>query len=82
MSRQKRIVKSKLNADNDFGHQILLSMTMMITIVAKWSSYAAPTASGLSWLTLPNLPLAPLAEDEDDDENENIMMRMMMRMKI
>ena len=44
---------------------------MMITIVAKWSSYAAPTASGLSWLTLPNLPLAPLAEDEDDDEDED-----------
>ena len=39
-------------------------------MVAKWSSYAAPTASGLSWLTLPNLPLAPLAEDEDEDEGE------------
>ena len=41
-------------------------------MVAKWSSYAAPTASGLSWLTLPNLPLAPLAEDEDEDEDEDV----------
>ena len=39
-------------------------------MVAKWSSYAAPTASGLSWLTLPNLLLAPLAEDEDDENDE------------
>ena len=58
----------------------LIMMTMMITMVAKWSSYAAPTASGLSWLTLAHLPLAPLAEDKDEDEGENIMMRMRVRM--
>ena len=49
--------------DDDF------MMMMMMGGGGEWSSYAAPTASGLSWLTLPNHPLGPLDHhDRDDDE--------------
>ena len=37
----------------------------------EWSSYAAPTASGLSWLTLPNHPLRPLDDHDDVDVDDH-----------
>ena len=52
----------------------------MVMIVGGWEwwSYAAPAASGLSWLTLPNHPLGPLDDhdgvddDHDHDHGDNI----------